>query len=79
MEPPEPAKTQEPKRFKLPGVGWKRSLLAVLLGNLIYFGLIADRSVTLQNQPVEYTLGLALDFWICVMIYGAVRYLFPRL
>lgn len=79
MESPDQPKPKQRKRFKVPGVGWKRSLLAVLLGNLIYFGIFDDLPEELQHKPYMYDLGLAVDFWICVMVYGAIRYMFPRL
>ncbi|MBI1358108.1 MAG: hypothetical protein GC160_27555 [Acidobacteria bacterium] len=74
-QPPEP----ERRRFKLPGVGWKRSLLSVLLGNVIYYAIIDDLPRAIKHRPFEYDPGLAVDFWICVMVYGAIRFLFPRL
>ena len=79
MESREPAETEQGKRFKLPGVGWKRSLLSVLIGNLIYFGIFDYLPEDLRQRPFSYDLGLALDFWICVMVYGTIRILFPRL
>ena len=79
MEAPEQPQPKERKRFKIPGVGWKRSLLAVLIGNLIYFSIIDDLPEAMQHKPYMYDLGLAIDFWICVMVYGAIRYTFPKL
>ena len=78
MEPPQ-QRVPERKPFRIPGVGWKRSLLAVLIGNLIYYAIIDALPEAARHQPFAFDLGLAIDFWICVMVYGAIRYLFPKL
>jgi hypothetical protein len=56
---------------------WKRSfwqsLIAVLAGNAIYFGLERFLPVRAQHQPFHIDFGLALDFWICLVCYGLVR------
>ncbi len=69
----------ERKNWKLPGDGWRRSLLAVLLGNLIYFASIDYLPEWARHQPSTIDVGLAVDFWICVLVYIMVRLLFPKL
>jgi hypothetical protein len=70
---------EKERRFKLPGTGWRRSLLAVLIGNVIYFGSYDYLPEWAQHKPYVYDVGLAIDFWICVLVYILIRLLFPRL
>jgi hypothetical protein len=43
-----------------------RALLAVLLGNLLYFAMMPKLPTALQHAPWRLDLGLLLDFCICV-------------
>ena len=65
--------------FRLPGTGWRRSLLAVLIGNLIYFASVDYMPAWARHTPYMYDVGLAVDFWICVLVYIMIRLLFPKL
>jgi len=49
-----------------------RYLLAILLGNAIYFGIESYLPVGLQHhRAVDW--GLAVNFAICVGCYGIIR------
>lgn len=50
---------------------WK-SLAAVLLGNAVYFLLMAHLPPAARHAPNRLDLGLAVDFWFCVVAYGVV-------
>jgi hypothetical protein len=50
-----------------------RSLIAVLAGNLIYYGVERYLPVRAQHQPYQIDLGLAVDFWFCLVCYGIVK------
>ncbi len=50
-----------------------RSLIAILAGNAIYFGLECYLPARAQHQPFQIDWGLAVDFWICLACYGLVR------
>jgi hypothetical protein len=50
-----------------------RSLIAVLVGNAIYFLLERYMPPRAQHVPFRIDWGLAVDFWICVACYGLVR------
>ena len=56
---------------------WRRSfwqsLIAVLAGNAIYFGVERFLPPPAQHQPYQIDLGLAVDFWICLVCFGLVR------
>jgi hypothetical protein len=49
-----------------------RYLLAILLGNLIYFAIESRLPPGLQHHsPIDW--GVAVNFAICVACYGAIR------
>ncbi len=50
---------------------WK-SLAAVLLGNAVYFLLMAHLPPAGRHAPNRLDLGLAIDFWFCVAAYGVI-------
>jgi hypothetical protein len=47
-----------------------RSLLAVLLGNALYFSIVSHLPERARHAPYQIDLGLAVDFWICLVFYG---------
>jgi len=50
-----------------------QSLVAVLAGNAIYFGIERYLPPRAQHQTYRADWGLAVDFWICLVCYGLVR------
>jgi hypothetical protein len=50
-----------------------RSLIAVLVGNAIYFGIERFLPPRAQHHLYQVDWGLAVDFWICVAVYGIIR------
>ena len=62
--------------FELPGNFW-RSLIAVLVGNAIYFSLERHLPLRARHTPYAIDWGLAVDFWMCLVCYGLVS-LFHR-
>jgi len=59
-------------RFRLPPTFW-RSLIAVLLGNALYFGLESHLPPRARHTPFAIDWGLAVDFWVCLVFYGLIR------
>ena len=62
---------------------FQRSLAAVLLGNLIYFGLlypilpvVARHRISLQRPEID--LGLVIDFAICLALFVLLGRLMPE-
>jgi hypothetical protein len=49
-----------------------KSLAAVLAGNAIYFLVMPHLPIRAQHQYNHVDLGLVIDFWICVVIYGLI-------
>jgi len=50
-----------------------QSLIAVLVGNLIYFSVERYLPQSVQHQIFQIDWGLAADFWICLVCYVLVR------
>lgn len=62
-----------------------KSLAAVLIGNAIYFLVLTPilppvaRHAGLSPRGVpHFDLGLVIDFWVCVVTYGAIELLSRR-
>jgi hypothetical protein len=52
---------------------WAEYLLAVLGGNVIYLAIEPQLPNPFRHRMFQIDLGLALDFLICVILYGLVR------
>jgi hypothetical protein len=53
---------------------WLEYLAAILIGNGIYFlSLSAHLPADLRHQTYQVDLGMALDFIVCVAVYGLIR------
>lgn len=54
------------------------SLAAVVLGNLVYFLIMPHLPPAAQHRSYRLLpdLGLLVDFWICLVLYGLISYLF---
>jgi len=48
-----------------------KQLVAILIGNALYFLLLMPHlPLAAQHQPDRLDLGLLVDFWVCVVVYG---------
>ncbi|MBI4464987.1 MAG: hypothetical protein HY647_09810 [Acidobacteria bacterium] len=57
---------------------WK-TLVAVLGGNFLYFGILYPYLPPgARHHPFHLDWGLAIDFWICVALYGLLVFPFRR-
>jgi hypothetical protein len=54
------------------------SLVAVVLGNAIYFLIMPHLPPAAQHRSLRILpdLGLVVDFWICLVLYGIISLLF---
>ncbi|PYU20238.1 MAG: hypothetical protein DMG30_21615 [Acidobacteria bacterium] len=52
---------------------WAEYLLAVLGGNVIYLAIEPQLPKPFRHRMFQVDLGLALDFLICVTLYGVIR------
>lgn len=53
-------------------VNFVQSLVAVLLGNLLYF-LLMPHLPPAARHVHKYDLGVVVDFWICLVIFGLIK------
>ena len=57
-----------------------KQTIAVVIGNLLYFFLLMPHlPVAGRHRPDRLDLGLIVDFWICVVLYGVVELVDRRL
>jgi hypothetical protein len=52
---------------------WAEYLLAVLGGNIVYLAIEPQLPIPLRHRMFQVDLGLAIDFLICVALYGLIR------
>jgi hypothetical protein len=50
-----------------------QALLAVVLGNVVYFLLAPSLPPAARHRPLQLDLGMAVDFWFCLVAYGLIR------
>jgi ABC-type uncharacterized transport system permease subunit len=51
-----------------------KQFVAVLVGNLLYFFVLMPHLPPAgRHQPDRLDLGLMVDLWICVVVYGLVE------
>ena len=50
-----------------------QALVAIVLGNVIYFLLVPTLPQVAQHRPFRLDLGMVLDFWFCLVAYGLIR------
>ena len=54
-------------------VNFLQALLAIILGNVVYFALVPSLPPAARHRPFRPDLGMLLDFWFCLVIYGLIR------
>jgi len=50
-----------------------QTLLAIVLGNVVYFALIPSLPPAARHHPFQLDLGMVLDFCFCLLAYGLIR------
>ena len=54
-------------------VKWLKYLVAILLGNGLYFALNPYLPPAAQHHPFKLDLGTLVDFWFCLLVYGLME------
>jgi hypothetical protein len=54
-------------------INFLQALLAIMLGNVMYFVLIPSLPPAARHRPFHLDLGMILDFWFCLVAYGLIR------
>lgn len=55
-----------------------QSFIAVVLGNVVYFLLMPHLPPPARHQMGKPDLGVVIDFWICLVFWGAIKTLARR-
>lgn len=50
-----------------------QALLSIILGNVLYFVLAPSLPPVARHRPFRFDLGMAIDFWFCLVAYGLIR------
>ena len=50
-----------------------QALLAIMLGNVLYFLLLPSLPPAARHHPFHVDLGSLVDFWFCLVVYGLIR------
>jgi hypothetical protein len=50
-----------------------QALVAIVLGNVVYFYLAPSLPPAARHRPFHVDLGSAVDFWFCLVAYGLIR------
>lgn len=48
-------------------------LVAILLGNALYFALSPHLPPAAQHHSSTIDLGTIVDFWFCLLVYGLIE------
>ena len=54
-------------------VNFLQTLLAIVLGNVVYFLLVPSLPPVARHRPLQLDLGMVVDFWFCLVAYGLIR------
>jgi hypothetical protein len=50
-----------------------QALLAIILGNIVYFVLVPSLPPVARHHPFRMDLGIVIDFSFCLLAYGLIR------
>ena len=59
--------------MRLPIRKWLRYLVAIILGNALYFSLVPYLPPAARHKPFRFDLGTIVDFWFCLVVYGLME------
>jgi hypothetical protein len=54
-------------------VKWLKYLVAILLGNGLYFSLYPWLPLAARHRPYHLDLGTLVDFWFCLLFFGLLE------
>jgi hypothetical protein len=54
-------------------IKWIKYLIAILLGNALYFSLSPRLPAAAQHHSWTIDLGTVVDFWFCLLVYGLLE------
>ncbi len=54
-------------------INFLQALVSIVLGNVAYFLLMPSLPPAARHRPFHPDLGIAVDFWFCLVAYGVIR------
>ena len=63
----------EDEKMKPVTAKWLKYLLAILVGNGLYFALNSHLPERARHHPFKFDLGTLVDFWLCLVVYGLIE------
>jgi hypothetical protein len=54
-------------------INFLQALVAIVLGNVVYFLLLPSMPAAARHHPLRLDLGMLIDFWLCLVAYGLIR------
>jgi len=54
-------------------VNFVQALIAIVLGNVVYFWLMPSLPAAARHHGFHTDLGTLVDFWFCLVAYGLIR------
>jgi hypothetical protein len=56
-----------------------KQFASVLLGSLLYFFVLMPHlPIAARHEPFRLDLGILVDAWICLVLYGLIEFIFRR-
>ena len=52
---------------------WIKFLIAILLGNALYFYLLPNLPPAARHKPFKVDFGTLVDLWLCLFMYGLIE------
>ena len=52
---------------------WLKYLIAIIVGNLVYFAIERYLPTAAQHHSFRPDLGTVVDLWVCVVVYGLLE------
>ena len=54
-------------------INFLHALIAVLVGNALYFLLERYLPARAHHSPFRLDLGMLVDFWFCLVVFGVIK------
>jgi len=52
---------------------WLKYLVAISVGNALYFAINPYLPEPARHHPFKFDLGTLVDFWVCLTVYGLIE------
>lgn len=58
---------------------WIKYLIAIVVGNAVYFSVQSYLPPSAQHHTFRPDLGTLVDLWFCVAVYGLLEFVISRI